>query len=301
MQASADVFRAHRGRLFGLAYRMIGQLAEAEDVVQEAYTRYLEYGPENVRDPVGFLVTVATRICVDRLKAARGNREQYFGPWLPEPFLTTPDESPEEEIVHRESLSFGILLLLEQLSPVERAVFILREAFGYDFSEIAQFVDKAEGNCRVILHRARQRIRQPHQQHLVTRDKQLELLDAFIEATEAGDMTRLIAVLHEDVGLVADGGGKVPAAQKAVIGAEKVIAFMFGLAKRFGRVVSGTVAEVNGTPGLLLWHQGGICMVVSTEFWEGRIHRLHVVLNPDKLGHVAEQLGVGVCPVLPVR
>lgn len=299
MREPLENLEAHRGRLFGIAYRMLGRVTEAEDVVQESFIRYLEYSPADIEDARAFLVTVVTRICLDRLKAARMRREQYFGPWLPEPLITGTQKSPEDEAVERESLSFALLVLLERLSPVERSVFVLREAFGYEYSEIGRIIGKSEGNCRVLLHRAKHRIQRSERRQQVSAEERERLLGAFIAATRSGDVTRLVAALHDDVELVADGGGKVPAAQRPVIGAEKVAAYAYGLTSRFGESVDATIAEVNGEANVVLWHDGGVCLIVAAEFEARLIRRLRLVVNPEKLTYAAWQLGVSVRPVLP--
>lgn len=287
---------AHRGRLFGIAYRMFGQVAEAEDVVQEAYVRYLEYGPAEVVDARAFLVTTATRICLDRLKAARRKREQYFGSWFPEPILTGTHSAPEDEVVRRESLSLALLVLLERLSPVERAVFVLREAFGYTHGEIGRILGKTEGNCRVLLHRAKQRIQVPERRYEVSVGERKRLLDAFLSALQSGDASRVAATLDDDVEVVADGGGNAPAS-RPVIGAGKVAAAITTGMRRLGDRIRATVAEVNGEPAILISDAYGLMLIAAIEFDRNRIVGMRLVVNPDKLTYAAAQLRMRVSRV----
>lgn len=295
-QPTGDL-EAHRRRLFGIAYRMLGQVSEAEDVVQEAFLRYLEYGPERIADTSAFLVTVATRISIDRLKAARAKREHYFGTWLPEPIISGSETSSEAAALQRESLSMAMLVLLERLSPAERAVFVLREAFGYDYSEIGRILCKSESNCRVLLHRAKQRLQRKKPRFEVSYEERERLLGVFLAAAHSGDVARLASVLHRDVEFLTDGGGKVPAMARPAVGREKVAAAISLFMKRFGEQIQGMVAEVNAEPALLLLSERGLVLVAAVEF-EGRlISAMRLIVNPEKLAYAARQLGLKVTPV----
>lgn len=296
MEDRLETFEAHRRLLFGIAYRMLGSAADAEDMVQETYLRYQAHGAGEVASPRAFLVTVITRLCLDRLKAARTEREEYVGAWLPEPLLLEVGENPEERALERESLSLAFLVLLERLTPTERAVFLLREVFGYAYEEIAGIVMKSEANCRQLLRRAKQRLQERHLRFDSTPQERERLVTAFLAATQTGDVAQLVDALHEDVVLWADGGGKVPAAQRPVMGRENVARFLTGLAARFGVSVRPSLAQVNGQPAVLLWNGEALGSVAAPEVSAWQIVGLRIIVNPDKLRYLASQLRVPVVP-----
>lgn len=283
VSASPDPFDAHRERLFGLAYRMLGVRADAEDIVQEAFVRWHSAG--EVREPGAFLTRVVTHLCLDEMKSARRRREAYVGPWLPEPIETAPDPAHAAELA--DSLSFAFLRLLDALAPPERAVFLLREVFGLDYDEVAEAVGVTLDNARQMAHRARQRVQGPPRfdASLEERDR---LLDRFQQAAEAGDLGALVAFLAEDVALYADGGGKRLAAGRPLHGPAEVVRFVGGLLARYGEGFDALRrTHVNGEPAVVFSQGGEPTYVWTFHIGAGRIQGLYVVGNPDKLGGIA--------------
>lgn len=276
MEAFEDV----RGYLFSLAYRMLGSAADAEDIVQEAYLRYRAAG--DVEHPKAYLSKVVTRLCIDHLRSARVRRESYVGPWLPEPLLTDPAPGAAEQVERAESLSLAFLVMLETLSPVERAVFLLREVFGYGYDEIAEAVGKSTENCRQIAHRAKQHIEARRPRFRPEREKRDGLMQAFFAACATGDLEGLLAVLADDVILWSDGGGKVRAARRPIEGRAKVARFLLGILSKADDVAV-QVAEVNGQPGFLVFDGEQPTTVASLEMAEDGIAGVHLVVNPEKL------------------
>src|SRR5688572_369688 len=233
-------FEPHRRRLLGLAYRMLGSMAEAEDAVQEAYLRWHDTDRESVVEPRAFLMTTTTRICLDVLKSARVKREEYVGPWLPDPVTDTASLAPDAQTELAEDLSVALLLALDRLSPLERAAFLLHDVFDYSFSQVAAALDRNEAACRQLASRARTRVREaqpqgvtpPRQATSAINPKHAELLSAFISATRTGDIEGLTRMLASDARVVTDGGGKVPAALNVIEGAERTAAFLAGVARK---------------------------------------------------------------------
>jgi RNA polymerase sigma-70 factor (ECF subfamily) len=273
-------FEAHRPRLFSIAYRMLGSASEAEDVVQDAWLRARQDEQADVRSARAYLTTIVTRLCIDRLRSAERTRMEYPGPWLPEPLAEPNQESAELA----SSLTTAFLVLLEQLSPVERAVFLLREVFELDFADIATSVGKSEANTRQILTRARARLREKRPRFTASRHESQEIVQRFRHACVTGSVEELMAVLHADVRLVADGGRKAAAATRPVLGADRVAKFLLGYARKahYGESDLQLVA-VNGTPGLLLRHPLAGDGTYSFDIVDGRIRAIYVVRNPDKL------------------
>jgi RNA polymerase sigma-70 factor (ECF subfamily) len=278
-----DPFEQHRPWLLSIAYRMLGTVVEAEDVVQEAYLRYQAANRDNIREPRAFLTTVTTRLCLDVLKSARAQRETYYGPWLPEPFLTEED-SPASQVGKLESLSVAFLLLLEQLSPTERAVFLLREVFDYNYAEVADIVGKDEATCRQLLHRARQHLHSNRPRFTASPDAQRHLLEQFLLVTQAGDLNGLTALLRDDIEIWSDGGGKVTAAPRPVQGRDKVAKVFLGIARTAPPGLQVEIAHVNGGPAALFWlADGQPYAVISLDIEGEQIARIHILVNPDKL------------------
>ena len=287
---TVESFETYRSYLFAIAYRMLGSVMDAEDMVQEAYLRYQAASPDSIRSLKAYLITILTRLCIDQLHLAYKQRETYLGPWLPEPIITASGSPTgvEEKAELRESLSLAFLTMLEQLQPVERAVFLLREVFEYDYSDIAAFIGKSETACRQSFSRAKKHLadRQPH--YSPSSQAQQELLANFLSVVQAGDMVGLMDMLAEDVTLSADGGGKVPgAAIHTVIGRADVAQFSIGSTRRFLPVNSYVeLSEVNHQPAMIA-RDGDRALVVLTIEIEGqRIKAVRLVANPDKLGHV---------------
>ena len=285
MGASGNVntFEELRRYLFAVAYRMVGSVADAEDIVQEAYIRWERTSHDEVESPKSYLSATVTRLCIDHLTSARRRRETYVGPWLPEPLLT--DEQPDvaEAAEQAESLSMAFLVVLETLSPVERAVFLLREVFGYDYDEIARFVDKSAANCRQISHRAREHVAGRRPRFTADRRQHLEVTQKFLGACASGDTDDLVRLLSEDAILWSDGGGKVRAARRPIEGREKVARFLAGILKKMPSRATVEVREVNARPAIVLSVDGTVDTVVNLDVEGELIRAVHIVVNPDKL------------------
>jgi len=278
-----EVFDRNRPLLFSISYRMLGSVMEAEDVVQEAFLRWQQAPEDEVRSPSAYLSTVVTRLCIDRLRSAR--REQYVGPWLPEPLLEEQEITGTADL--DDSLSMAFLVLLESLTPVERAVFLLREVFDYDYPEIASLVGKSEVNCRQIASRARQSVAARRPRFESSPEQEERLLDSFLRASLSGDLESLIALLSEDVTLYSDGGGKTQAALKPIYGADRVARFLSGILEKAPPDLAVRQTRVNGRPGLVgYFGDGSPQSVVTLEVGEGSIRAIRLVVNPEKLGNV---------------
>jgi RNA polymerase sigma-70 factor (ECF subfamily) len=272
-----EAFEEHRSTMQAMAYRMLGSAAEAEDVVQEAWLRWQAASHEAVRSVKAYLSTVVTRLCLDRLKSARANRELYVGPWLPEPIRTDTQVDPE-------TISLAFLVLLESLSPVERAVYLLHEVFGYSHAEVAGMVEKEEAACRQILHRAREHIAARRPRFAPSKAQHERLLTGFFSACFSGDLDSLKRMLAEDVTVWADSGGKVKAAARRPIhGADSVARLYLGLVKKNHGEIVPEITEVNGWPALVLRTNGVVFNVFAIETDGERIHAIHSILNPEKL------------------
>jgi RNA polymerase sigma-70 factor (ECF subfamily) len=281
-------FNRYRGLLFSIAYRMLGSVADAEDTLQEAFIRWHLASDTEIRSTRAFLVTIVSRLSINHLQSARVQREEYVGQWLPEPLVTEPGADPLTISQVDESLSMAFLVLLERLTPVERAVFLLREIFDYEYSEIAQTVGKDEANCRQILRRAHQHMAEIRPRFTASREQQEELLAKFLQATSTGDLDRLIALLSSNAALHSDGGGKGPAIPKLIIGADKVARAILGSLKKFvPRNLTPRMAHINGQPGVVSYLEGRPYSVVTLDVDQGRIKSIYVVTNPEKLAHLA--------------
>jgi RNA polymerase sigma-70 factor (TIGR02957 family) len=279
-----------RPAAFAIAYRMLGSVAEAEDVVQEALLRFhtaLEHG-ERIESPRAYIATVATRLSIDQLRSARG-RETYVGEWLPEPLVSDGSADPARHAEMADSLSLAFLVLLESLSPEQRAVFLLHDVFDYGYGEVAEIVGKSEDNARQLAARARRHVEDQKPRFEASREEREELARRFFAAAEEGDVEGLEALLADDVMLHGDGGGKVPALARALFGAKRV-ARTLGAWFRQGAKVGGEVrrVDVNGQPGAVLMAGGGVVAVMSLDIADGRIQGIHSIVNPDKLQHVGE-------------
>jgi RNA polymerase sigma-70 factor (TIGR02957 family) len=303
----AGDFEAHRGLLFSIAYRMLGSATDAEDVVQDAWLRYSSAPKEQIRSVRAYLGTIVTRLCLDRLKAARTTREQYVGPWLPEPMLHGDREpSLARAMEQRESITLAFLVLLESLTPQERAVFLLREVFDYDYRDIAEMLELSPVNCRQLFHRAKQRLieQRPEFGSLAARPsraRQERFVQAFMSAVSQGDMHELQSLLHHDVVFRSDGGGKVSAAMRPVFGSDSVARFFLGIKKKVedaavaaGRPVetaySLSIGTVNGAPALFAWINGALDSVISLSASADGITEINLVRNPDKLAWLMREL-----------
>lgn len=284
MKEITTTFEAYRPLLFSIAYRMLGSVMEAEDLVQEAYLRYLAAGSEQIESPKAYLSTIITRLCLDHLKSAQVQRESYTGPWLPEPLQTA--DAPEVVVHRKETISMAFLVLLESLSPVERAVFVLREIFDYAYPEIANIVDKSEANCRQLFSRARRRLgNEPAAIEASPQEQQTIITQAML-ALSQGDESRLVHLLADEVRMWSDGGGKVTAAGKPLFGRHIVMRFLHGLARIRPENLTMDFIETNGTQSLLLRVDGQLQSVMNFVCRDGKIAEIRTVLNPDKLRHL---------------
>lgn len=293
--AIADEFETHRPRLFGLAYRMLGSADEAEDAVQDAYLRFSGADRTGIEYPAAWLAKAVTNLCLTRLTSARARREQYVGCWLPEPVVTSDGTlGPLESAEQRDAVSMAMLILLERLSPTERAVYVLREAFGYGHREIAGVLELSEANCRQLYRRAALRVGEDRSRFEPAPERQEELVASFLTAARDGDLAGLEKLLTADVVWSSDGGGKVSAARRPVEGLDKVARLAVGGAERFAAGLRFTAAEVNGETGLAAWAGDALVGMVAFEVRDGLISHVRAVVNPDKLGFVRRQLARAV-------
>ncbi len=283
----AQQFEERRSLLFAIAYRILGSVTEAEDAVQETWLRY-ERAPEEPDSAKAFLSTVVTRISIDVLRSARTRREEYVGDWFPEPLLVDPYEDPERSAELADSVSMAALLLLERLSPLERAVFVLREVFGFGFAEIASAVDRSEDACRQLAVRARRHMDDGRPRFEADRRARDELAARFFEAMRDGALDGLRDLLAADVQLIADGGGKAPQLARGLVGADNVARVLHAMVPPMVDVgVRFERHEVNGQPGVIIRDGDGKLLTVwSLDVLDGRIQYIRAVLNPDKLGHL---------------
>ncbi len=293
-----DPFLDYRPLLFSIAYRMLGSAADAEDAVQETYLRWhrARQGGEPIHTPKGWLTTTLSRVCLDQLGSARAKREQYIGPWLPEPLAgVTPDIA--ETSVDFDSLSLAFMVLLESLSPKERAVFLLHDVFSYDFATVGEIVGESDAYCRQLAKRARARMTERRPRYTPDPAQQKRLATSFIQAAADGDMPALIATLTEDVTFLSDGGGKVNAARKPFSGRDKVATFVIGIGRIAPEVREYRIESINGQPGIVTLVGGAIFSVFTFDFAEDGIRGIYSVLNPDKLQQVANALSLPIAPI----
>ena len=275
------VFAEHRGLLHAVAYRVLGSVTEAEDVVQDAWLRWSRVDSTAVSDAEGYLVRVTTRLAVDRLRSARVRRESYVGPWLPEPMLTSPDVA--ENVVLADSVSTAMLLVLEALSPVERAVFVLSEAFGYSHAEIAGFTGRSDESVRQIAHRARQAVGARRHRYDTDPEVRQQVTERFLAACLGGDLNALMEVLAPDVILVSDGGGFTGAPRKPIRGIVYVARAIVVLSKRRPAGSDARLLHVNGGPGIVIYSGRTPVLALTLHLADGAIKEMHVVSNPEKL------------------
>jgi RNA polymerase sigma-70 factor, ECF subfamily len=290
----AATFEPHRRQLLGLAYRMLGSMAEAEDAVQEAYLRWHDVDREAIDEPRAFLTTTTTRICLDVLKSARVRREEYVGPWLPDPIIDTASLAPDAQTELAEDLSVALLLALDRLSPAERAAFLLHDVFDYSFAQVAEALGKNEAACRQLASRARTHVRDRRHTGMPPRaagtvdPKHTELLTTFINATRTGDLDALTSMLASDAKVVTDGGGKVAAALNVIDGASRAAAFLVGATRKGWRDdYSLRLDVINGLPGVVITSPRGLVQTNAFEIEGERIKAIYIVRNPDKLRHLS--------------
>jgi RNA polymerase sigma-70 factor (TIGR02957 family) len=294
-------FEAHRAMLFSIAYRMLGSASEAEDVVQDAYLRFAASAPADVRSLRAWLGTVVTRLCLDRLKSAHAQREHYVGPWLPEPVIDADREpSLARAVEQRESTTLAFLVLLESLTPQERAVFVLREAFDYEYDEIAEALDLTPANCRQLFHRAKARLREHRPRFHASREHHRKLVESFAQAAQNGDASALQALLAQDVVFTSDGGGKVSAAIRPVAGRDAVGKMVLGLWRHLAihnqtalpdEQFTVAMERINGLSALVMWRGTQLETVFTfVEAGDRGISAIDVVRNPDKLAYLKREL-----------
>jgi RNA polymerase sigma-70 factor (ECF subfamily) len=285
--AATEAFLAHRNLLFTAAYELLGSAADAEDVLQETWLRWVDVDLDSVRDPRAYLVRIATRQALGRLRTLGRRKESYVGPWLPEPLLTTPDVAEDIELA--ESVSMAMLLVLETLTPTERAVFLLREVFELDYQEIAEALDKTAAAVRQIAHRARSHVAARRPRGIVSASETRDALGAFQRAIETGDLQSLVDVLAPDVVLLSDGGGVKQALLRPIAGAKRVARLLsVGLPRTVGEV-SVEPVQINGAPALIIRIDGEIDNVVAVRIDDGLITGLYIVRNPQKLSYVQRE------------
>ncbi|MBZ6209103.1 RNA polymerase sigma-70 factor [Streptomyces olivaceus] len=287
---AADVFEEHRPVLLGVAYRMLGRLADAEDVVQEAWLRWSGADRSAVREPRGYLVRVTTRLAVDRLRQIKSRGETYVGPWLPEPCVTHfGDAGPDtaEQAVLADSVSLAVLVVLESLSPLERAVFVLREAFGYPYAEIAAMLERGEPAVRQLAGRARRHVDERRPRYDVDPAQRRDLTERFLAAAAGGDLAALLELLAPDVRLVGDSGGKSRAPLRELEGSDKVARFLQGAARKSVPDLTHRLLEINGGPALLVLSGGTPDSVFQLDVSGGRVQAVYIIRNPDKLRSLA--------------
>jgi RNA polymerase sigma-70 factor (ECF subfamily) len=293
-----STFEDHRSLLIGVAYRILGSVADAEDVVQEAWLRWSGVDQATVDDPKAFLIRVTSRLAIDRLRWAKSRRESYVGPWLPEPINTAPDVAEHAELA--ESVELALLVVLETLSPLERAVFVLREAFDLPFAEIGEIIGRSEAATRQLARRARDHVREKRPRFDVDGTERRRITERFINASANGDLDALIELLSSEVTMVSDGGGKARAALRVITGAEKVGRYLLsintpasiarfmasiGMAEIAG--LSFGVAEVNNGPAIVISVDGKVITVISLLVADGKIETIYLLANPEKIAHLS--------------
>lgn len=278
---AATIFNPLRPRLNRIAYRMLGSMADAEDVVQEAFLRWLGTDRDVVREPEAFLRRVVTRLCLDQLKSARRRRETYVGTWLPEPVVATNDHVDDD-------VTLPLMMALERLSPLERAAFLLHDVFGIAFEEVAETIGRDPAACRQLASRARSHVRAARPRFEVTREHGLQVAAAFFAASRGGDMQRLQSLLSADVVVYADGGGKAPATLEPIAGFDKVMELQSSLARLFAEKMSRILryAIIDGLPGFVTVEPGNIVQTTALQIESGRITAIYIMRNPDKLRHI---------------
>jgi RNA polymerase sigma-70 factor (ECF subfamily) len=295
MGMDQDLFATDRPRLFSIAYRMLGSASEAEDVLQDAWLRYGGADRSTVRSPAAFATTIVTRLCLDRLKSARATREQYVGSWLPEPVLTRDVESPDAMLQRFESVTLAFLVLLEALSPEERAVFLLKDVFEYEHSEIADMLETSVDNSRQLLHRAKVRLAEGRPRLTGTAQTRRAVAERFARAFSSGDGSELAMLLANDVSVWSDGGGKASAARRPIAGQDQVLNFLIGIrrsANADGRArdMSLAIEEINSEPALVFRAGTRIDSIFVLAIDEDAVRGIRIVRNPDKLAHIDQRL-----------
>jgi RNA polymerase sigma-70 factor (ECF subfamily) len=283
-----DEFNAYRPQLFSIAYRMLGSRADAEDAVQETFLRWQNAASSEVRSPRSYLATIITRLCVDTLRSARAQREEYTGPWLPEPMITDHRSRPDLDVELAESLTMAFMIMLESLSPLERAAFLLREVFDYDYPEVAEILGKSEPSCRQMIHRAKERVMQRRHRFEPSQEETDRLTASFLQAARTGDVQSLMSLFAEDAVMMSDGGGKVRAALNPVHGPDAIARFVVGVARKgVPADASIVLKEINGQPAFVVFRENQALSATILDIDDGRIRNLFVIVNPVKLRGLA--------------
>ncbi|WP_440532986.1 RNA polymerase sigma-70 factor [Variovorax sp. YR566] len=288
MDDATLTFDRHRPRLQGIAYRMLGSMAEAEEVVQDAWLRWHEAAKDTFDSAEAWLVTVVTRLSIDRLRAAKVQREHYIGAWMPEPMLTEAPDTPEQLLEHADNISVAFLAVLERLAPEARAAFLLREVFDADYEEVARTLGKSEAACRQLVHRAKVQVQEGRPRFTVPRETHERLLRAFADAAARGSLQDLKALMAEDVELIGDGGGKVQTFSKILRGSQRLAQLYYSLWRRMGPAVRMEMVDINGEPGMLRFLDGELESAQTFEIENDRIVRIRAQRNPDKLARIAQ-------------
>lgn len=288
MDAHTEAFERNRRILEGLAYRMLGSLAEAQDIVQDTYLKWRTLAPSEIRDPRAWLVTVCSRLAINALRSARARREEYVGTWLPEPFLDERGQPPDAGLEVDETVSLALLLALERLAPAERAAYLLHDVFGYGFDEVAEILGKSNAACRKLASRSRERLRDGSRRFDASAEEHRRLVTAFLGACRDGDLDRLRNLLSDSIELCGDGGGKVQAADR-LRGRDEVAEFLVRIWRAYAEAETDVVVElrwINGAPGALLIEDGRLTTALSLSLAEGLIERVFAQRNPEKLALV---------------
>jgi RNA polymerase sigma-70 factor (ECF subfamily) len=282
-----ELFNQHRDLLFSIAYRMLGSVADTEDILQETFIRWQQAPDVEIKSPRAYLVTILTRLCLTYLESAQVRRQEYYGQWLPEPLLTDLSDPISTALEVPESLSMAFLVLLERLTPMERGVFLLREVFDYDYDEVGQILGQTEENCRQVLHRARLHVAENRPRFDTSLEERESLMKEFMQATAAGDLQRLVSMLSKDVILHSDGGGKGPALPKQILGAEKVARAMVGGSRKLvPRTLVTQMRQINGELGAVSYLDGRPHSVFTVDIIGGHIRNIYILSNPEKLAHL---------------
>ncbi|MEJ5990850.1 RNA polymerase sigma-70 factor [Ramlibacter sp. PS3R-8] len=294
MHDAAQVFESSRRKLQGIAYRMLGSVPDAEEVVQDAWLRWSEIeDPGGLESVEAWLVTATSRLALDRLRAAKVRRQHYPGLWLPEPVLSMSPPTPEELLERADDISVAFLVLLEKLAPEARAAYLMREVFDVDYPQVAEVIGKSEATCRQLVHRAKEQLRDGQPRFRVSKDVHHQLLSRFAAAATQGDFASLKSLLDEDAELIGDGGGKVNSFAQPLRGGQRIAQLFYAAHLRYGNGLRMQLAMINGHWGLLRFMDGQLESVQSMEFDGQRIVRVHVQRNPDKLVQAMAMLGAG--------
>jgi RNA polymerase sigma-70 factor, ECF subfamily len=282
-------YSEYKPLLFAIAYRMVGMITEAEDIVHDVLLAYEKVSREQIENKKAYLCKMVTNRSIDYLKSAKKQREVYIGPWLPEPLIIAENEDPLHEVLRQDEISYALLSLMEQLNPVERAVFVLREAFDYEYGEIASILEKEEANCRKVLSRARKKLNYNNTKYVNRNEKELnQFVQSFLYAAATGNTEGLLRMLTNDAVLYSDGGGKVKAALVPIVSQERVVQFILGLLRKFGNdnTMEIDLANVNGEFGIVIKRNNELENVVCFEIENNQISHIFLIRNPEKLKHV---------------